>query len=466
MVKFARFKNLVLTISSINMSKDIRIKKGLDLKLKGEAEKKVSDVARSKVYAIKPSDFHGVTPKMVVKEGASVKAGEVVFYSKNDEAVKFVSPVSGRIQEIKRGEKRVILEILIAADSQDTFVEHSKKNPKDLSNLEVKEQLLASGAWPFIMQRPYDVVANSADMPKAIFVSGINSAPLEADLEFTMAGKQEALTAGLTALTKLTSGKVHVTVSPNATFLPTVDGVSVHKAQGVHPVGLVSTQIGKIDPINKGEKVWVVQMEDVAIIGNLFLTGKLIQTKTIALAGTGFENPSYANVTFGAQIADVVAGNLKDGNYRIISGDVLSGDQKSKEGFIGFYHNTITVIPEGDDYDFFGWNLPRPNKFSVYRANMFSFLTPNKKYDLNTNTNGEHRGFVLTGEYEKVCPLDIYPMQLLKSILVKDIDQMEALGIYEVAPEDFALTEYVCVSKQDHQRIVREGLDVMIKEVG
>ena len=448
------------------MSKDIRIKKGLDLKLQGEAENSKSDISRSKVYAIKPSDFHGVTPKMIVKEGAIVKAGEVIFYSKNDESVKFVSPVSGTVQEIKRGEKRVILEILIAADSQDTHVEHSKKNPKDLSSEEVKAHLLASGCWPFVKQRPYDVVANSADTPKAIFVSGINSAPLAADLNFTMNGKQDALAAGFTALKKLTSGQVHVTVSPSADFMPTVDGVTVHKGQGVHPVGLVSTQIAKIDPINKGEKVWTVQMEDVAIIGELFLTGKLNLQRTIALAGTGFNKPSYVNVTIGAQMADVVAGNLKDGNYRIISGDVLTGTKKSKDGFLGFYSNTVTAIPEGDDYDFFGWNIPRPNKFSVYRANMFSFLTPNKKYDLNTNTNGEHRAFVLTGDYEKVFPLDIYPIQLLKAILVKDIDQMEALGIYEVAPEDFALTEYICVSKQEHQAIVRHGLDIMIKEVG
>ncbi|MEQ3691185.1 MAG: Na(+)-translocating NADH-quinone reductase subunit A [Flavobacterium sp.] len=448
------------------MSKDIRIKKGLDLKLQGEAENSKSDISRSKVYAIKPSDFHGVTPKMTVKEGAIVKAGEVIFYSKNDESVKFVSPVSGTVQEIKRGEKRVILEILIAADSQDTHVEHSKKNPKDLSSEEVKAHLLASGCWPFVKQRPYDVVANSADTPKAIFVSGINSAPLAADLNFTMNGKQDALAAGFTALKKLTSGQVHVTVSPSADFMPTVDGVTVHKGQGVHPVGLVSTQIAKIDPINKGEKVWTVQMEDVAIIGELFLTGKLNLQRTIALAGTGFNKPSYVNVTIGAQMADVVAGNLKDGNYRIISGDVLTGTKKSKDGFLGFYSNTVTAIPEGDDYDFFGWNIPRPNKFSVYRANMFSFLTPNKKYDLNTNTNGEHRAFVLTGDYEKVFPLDIYPIQLLKAILVKDIDQMEALGIYEVAPEDFALTEYICVSKQEHQAIVRHGLDIMIKEVG
>jgi Na+-transporting NADH:ubiquinone oxidoreductase subunit A len=448
------------------MSKDIRIKKGLDLKLQGEADKSKSDVARSKVYAIKPSDFHGVTPKMIVKEGAIVKAGEVIFYSKNDESVKFVSPVSGTIQEIKRGEKRVILEILIAADSQDNHVEHSKKNPKDLSADEVKAYLLASGCWPFIKQRPYDVVANSADTPKAIFVSGINSAPLAADLNFTMNGKQDALVAGFTALTKLTTGQVHVTISPMADFMPNVEDVTVHKGQGVHPVGLVSTQIAKIDPINKGEKVWVIQMEDVAIIGDLFLSGKLNLKRTVALAGTGFDKPSYVNVTIGAQIADVVAGNLKDGNYRIISGDVLTGDKKSKDGFLGFYSNTVTAIPEGDDYDFFGWNIPRPNKFSVYRANMFSFLTPNKKYDLNTNTNGEHRAFVLTGDYEKVFPLDIYPIQLLKAILVKDIDEMEALGIYEVAPEDFALTEYICVSKQEHQAIVRHGLDIMIKEVG
>uniref|UniRef100_UPI004049DAAE Na(+)-translocating NADH-quinone reductase subunit A n=1 Tax=Flavobacterium sp. TaxID=239 RepID=UPI004049DAAE len=448
------------------MSKDIRIKKGLDLKLKGDAELQVSDVSRSKVYAIKPSDFHGIIPKMIVKEGAIVKAGEVIFYSKNDESVKFVSPVSGKIQEIKRGEKRVILEILIAADSQDNHSEHSKKNPKDLSAEEVKTFLLASGCWPFVKQRPYDIVANSNDVPKAIFVSGINSAPLAADLNFTMKGKQDALKAGFTALTKLTSGKVHVTVSPSSDYMPAIDGVSVHKGQGVHPIGLVSTQIAKIDPINKGEKVWTIQMEDVAIIGELFLTGKLNLQRTVALVGTGFNKPSYVKVITGAQMADVVAGNLQDGNFRIISGDVLTGDKKTKEGFLGFYANTVTAIPEGDDYDFFGWNIPRPNKFSVYRANMFSFLTPNKKYDLNTNTNGEHRAFVLTGDYEKVFPLDIYPIQLLKAILVKDIDEMEALGIYEVAPEDFALTEYICVSKQDHQNIIRHGLDIMINEVG
>ncbi|MEZ4853451.1 Na(+)-translocating NADH-quinone reductase subunit A [Flavobacterium sp.] len=448
------------------MSQDIRIKKGLDLKLKGSAANNTVTVARSKVYAIKPFDFHGVIPKMQVKEGDTVKAGDIIFSSKANPEIKFVSPVSGTIQEIVRGEKRVILEVRIAANSQDNAVEHSVKNPNDLTTEQIKEVLLASGTWPFIKQRPYDVMANPADSPKAIFVTALHSAPLAVDLNYTLVNKKEALIAGFDALKKLTAGKVHVTVAPNASFMPNVSGVAIHKGIGKHPVGLVSTQIAKINPINKGEKVWVLNIEDVATIGELFLTGRVNFEKTVALTGTGFENPSYVNVISGAQMKDVVAGNLKDGNYRIISGTVLTGDKKSKDDFLGFYHNQVTAIPEGDDYDFFGWNLPRPNKFSVYRAGMFSFLTPNKKYDLNTNTNGEHRGFVLTGEYEKVCPLDIYPMQLLKAILVNDIDQMEALGIYEVAPEDFALTEFVDVSKQDHQQIVRKGLDLMIKEVG
>lgn len=448
------------------MSKDIKIKKGLDLKLKGEAEKNISNCPRSKAYAINPLDFHGLTPKMVLKEGAAVKAGEVIFYSKHDESVKFVSPVSGTIQEIKRGEKRVILQIIIAADATDVYFEHEVKNLKDLSADELKTLLLSSGCWPFIKQRPYDVIANSGDTPKAIFVSGIHSAPLESDLNFTLEGKKDFLKVGFEALAKLTSGKVHVTTKKDATFLPETDAIELHHANGLHPVGLVSTQIAHIDPINKGEKVWVVQIEDVAIIGEYFVTGRVNLSKTIALTGTGFENPNYVTAIAGAQLSDVVSGNIKDGNFRLISGNVLTGDKKAKDGFLGFYHYQLTAIPEGDDYDFFGWNLPRPNKFSIYRAGMFSFLTPNKKYDLNTNTNGEHRGFVLTGKYEKVFPLDIYPMELLKSILVKDIDQMEALGIYEVAPEDFALTEYVDVSKQDHQKIIRSGLDLMINEVG
>lgn len=315
------------------MSKDIRIKKGLDLKLKGSAENTIVSATRSKVYAIKPFDFHGITPKMEVKEGNAVKAGDVIFYSKANPEIKFVSPVSGTVQGVVRGEKRVILEVRIAADSQDSAVEHSVKNPSDLSTEQIKEVLLASGTWPFIKQRPYDVVANPADSPKAIFVSGLNSAPLAADLNYVLVDKKEMLTTGFEVLKKLTSGKIHVTVAPNADFMPNVTGVEIHKGSGKHPVGLVSTQIAKIDPINKGERVWTLNIEDVAVIGELFKTGKVNFEKTVALTGTGFDKPSYVKVISGAQMQDVVAGNLKDGNFRIISGNVLTGDKKLKEDF-------------------------------------------------------------------------------------------------------------------------------------
>ncbi len=449
------------------MSKDIRIKKGLDLKLKGEAAYKVAQVTRSKVYAVKPSDFHGVTPKMVVKEGDNVKAGEVIFYSKTDEKVKFVAPVSGKIQEIKRGEKRVILEILIAADSQDVFVEHSKKNPNDLSTEEVKAHLLASGCWPFINQRPYDVIANSADTPKAIFISAYATAPLAADVEFVLENKLEAFQVGIDALAKLTSGKVHLSVKGKGkSIFKDVKGVALHKVYGPHPAGNVGVQIEKIDPISAGERVWTVAPQDVAIIGELFLTGKLNLTRTVALAGSEVKEAQYFNVIAGASIADLVANNITGDNVRIISGDVLTGKKVTSNGFLGFYSNVVTVIPEGNTYRMFGWMpFASPSIHSASRTGL-SWLMPGKKYAPNTNLNGEERALVVTGEMEAVMPMDIYPMQLLKACLASDIDKMESLGIYEVAPEDFALIDYTNTSKLEAQEIIREALDLMIKEVG
>lgn len=448
------------------MSKDIRIRKGLDIKLVGKAEMVTKDLPASKVYALSPNDFHGVIPKLIAKQGHTVKAGSPLFFAKGNDKVWFPSPVSGEVIEVKRGEKRKILEIKVLADSEQIHEDFGIKDPTSMDREQIIDYLTSSGCWPFIKQRPYDIIASPNDKPKAIFVSGINSAPLAPDINFVLAGKEEALKAGFTALTKLTEGKVHLTIEKSSSVFPQVVGVEVHQASGKHPVGLISTQIATIDPINKGEKIWTVNPEDVAIIGELFLTGKFNAERLIALTGSGFNTPSYVKVKQGASIEDVIAGNLKEGNYRIINGNVLTGTQSSKDHYLGYYASQITVIPEGDDYDFFGWNKPQPKKFSISRASLFSFLTPNKRYDLNTNTNGEHRAFVVTGEYEKVFPLDIYPMQLLKAILVKDIDEMEALGIYEVAPEDFALTEYICISKQDHQQIVREGLDLMIKEIG
>jgi len=449
------------------MSKDIRIKKGLDIKLIGVAEKTTTNISLSSVYAIKPEDFHGITPKLVAKEGAKVKAGDTLFYSKSDERILFPSPVSGEVVEVIRGARRKVLAVKIAADSTQEYKDFGTKDAAKMSAEEVKNHLFASGCWPFVKQRPYDVVANPNQAPKAIFVSAYASAPLAVDLDYVLAGKEAELQAAITAVSKLTEGKVHISVGANANSpLEKLNGVEIHKVSGPHPSGNVGTQIAKIDPINKGEVVWVITPQDLVVIGELLLTGKFNATRTIALAGSKFSTPQYVTAIAGANIADIVANNLENDNTRIISGNVLSGTQVNEEGFICYYDNQVTAIPEGDDYELFGWTKPIFNKISTSRALTFSWLTPKKKYDLNTNTNGEHRAFVVTGSYENVFPLDIYPMQLLKAFMYKDLDEMEALGGYEVAPEDFALTEFICVSKQPHQKIIREGLDLMREELG
>ena len=449
------------------MSKDIRIKKGLDIKLVGVAEKKTTNSSQSSVYAVKPEDFHGITPKLVAKEGAEVKAGDTLFYSKSDERILFPSPVSGKVTEVIRGARRKVLAVKIAADATQVYKDFGAKDADAMSAEEVKNHLFTSGCWPFVKQRPYDVVANPNQAPKAIFISAYASAPLAADLEYTLAGKEAELQAAITAVSKLTEGLVHVSVGANTTSpLANLKGIELHKVSGPHPSGNVGTQIAKLDPINKGEVVWVITPQDLVVIGELLLTGKLNVSRTIALTGSQFSKPAYVTAISGAAIADVTANNLNEDNTRIISGNVLSGKEVKAEEFLGYYDNQITAIPEGDDYEFFGWNKPIFNKISTSRALTFSWLTPKKKYDLNTNTNGEHRAFVVTGSYEEVFPLDIYPMQLLKAFMYKDLDEMEALGGYEVAPEDFALTEFVCVSKQPHQKIIREGLDLMREELG
>ena len=449
------------------MSKDIRIKKGLDIKLVGVAEKKTTKSSQSSVYAVKPEDFHGITPKLVAKEGTEVKAGDTLFYSKSDERILFPSPVSGKVTEVIRGARRKVLAVKIAADATQVYKDFGAKDADAMSAEEVKNHLFASGCWPFVKQRPYDVVANPNQAPKAIFISAYASAPLAADLEYTLAGKEVELQAAITAVSKLTEGLVHVSVGANTTSpLANLKGIELHKVSGPHPSGNVGTQIAKLDPINKGEVVWVITPQDLVVIGELLLTGKLNVSRTIALTGSQFSKPQYVTAISGALIADVTANNLNDDNTRIISGNVLSGKEVKANEFLAYYDNQITAIPEGDDYEFFGWNKPIFNKISTSRALTFSWLTPKKKYDLNTNTNGEHRAFVVTGSYEEVFPLDIYPMQLLKAFMYKDLDEMEALGGYEVAPEDFALTEFVCVSKQPHQKIIREGLDLMREELG
>lgn len=449
------------------MSNDIRIRKGLDIRLVGEAQQNTKPLPLSKRYALKPDDFHTIIPKLIAKEGTEVKAGEAIFHSKSDTRILFPSPVSGKITEIVRGERRKILEIIIEADSNQTHKDFGKRDVSKMSAEEIKTHLLISGCWPLIKQRPYDIIANADSVPKSIFISACKTNPLAPDYDYVLKGKEAQLQTALNALAKLTKGKVHVSVFKDSPLSPfrNLKDIKIHNVSGPHPAGNVSTQIAKIDPINKGEVVWVINPQDLVAIGDLFLTGILNLQRTVALTGSRIENPHYVTAIAGAQISDVVTNEIKEQNTRIISGDVLTGKKVTPEEFLGFYADQITAIPEGNDYDLFGWNRPIFDKVSTSRAMTFSWLQPKKKYDLNTNTNGEHRGFVVTGAYEEVFPLDIYPMQLLKSCLYKDLDEMENLGAYEIAPEDFALTEFICPSKQPHQKIIREGLDLMIKEL-
>jgi Na+-transporting NADH:ubiquinone oxidoreductase subunit A len=451
------------------MSNDIRIKKGLNIKLKGEAERTIEQAIISNYCTVRPEDFHGVIPKLVVKEGAKIKAGETIFYDKSNEDIKFVSPVSGEIIEIVRGPKRRIDAIKLQVDKEQSFLDHGKFDLSAGTTDQIISHLLTSGCWPFIKQRPYDVIADPKKSPKAIFISGYASAPLVADLDFTLKGKENEIQEALSALGKLTDGKVHVSIEKSGNSpLRGLLGVTLHEVSGPHPSGNVGTQINKIDPINKGEIVWTISATDLVIIGELLLTGKFNAERVVGLVGSSVQKPRYFRTKIGSEVSTMIFdhGIEKEGNDRIISGNILSGKKVNTDGYLDYYSNTITVIPEGDDYELFGWTAPVFNKISTSRALTFSWLSPNKKYTLNTNTNGEHRAFVTTGTYEEVFPLDIFPMQILKACLYNDLDEMEALGMYEVAPEDFALTEFVCVSKQPHQKIIREGLDLMIKEIG
>ncbi len=447
------------------MSKDIRIKRGLALRLKGEAEKQLVEAPRSKTYAIKPPDFHSIVPKMTLKEGAMVLAGEVLFYSKYSEEVKFTSPVSGTLIEIKRAERRRIVEVIIEAHPTDSYKDFGKMNAETAAPEEVKSRVFESGCGAFIKQRPYDIVADPKDTPKAIFISAVSTAPLAADLGFILKDKVAAFQEGINALKKLTSGKVHLSVDASSeAILKGIKGVELHKVKGPHPAGNVGIQIHKVDPLNMGERVWVVGAEDVSIIGNLFLTGEFHADRTIAVTGSEAKDRKYYKAKIGANVSDLIP-QMPD-SVRIISGDVLTGDKISNNQYIGFYHNSITLIPEGNQYRMFGWLPFMYNNIHSNSKTSLSWLMPKKKFEPNTNLNGEERALVVTGEMEEVLPMDIYPMQLLKACIAGDIEKMENLGIYEVAPEDFALIDYVNTSKIEAQEIIRLGLDLMITEVG
>jgi len=451
------------------MGKFIRLSKGFTINLKGKPEPRVSDLETPDTVSIKPSDFHGIyMPKVVVNEGDQVKAGSILFHDKKFPEIAFTAPVSGEVVEVKRGEKRKLLEVKILADRANEFLNFRKFTVSDIASApaeDIRKQLLESGAWINLVQRPYGVVADPGATPKAIHISAFDSAPAAPDYSILFKGQDQFFQAGVDVLSRLTSGKVHVNLHASmevATVFSQVKGAEVNKFQGQHPAGCVGVQIHHLDPINKGDVVWTINPAGVIQIGKLFLNGVMDASRIIALTGPNVSAPQYFRTVAGTSVKKLIAGRLNSENNRIISGNILTGTSIGAEGHLGFYDQQVTVIEEGKYHEFLGWILPSPNKLSFSRAfGLLSFLTPGKSYALDTNMHGEHRAFVATGVFEKVTPMDLYPVQLLKAILANDIDEMEALGIYEVIEEDLALCEFVDVSKNSVQAILREGLDMM-----
>ncbi len=448
------------------MAEIIKIKKGLDINLIGRAEMHLANTPTTELFAIKPTDFHGLTPKLLVKPGEKVKVGTPLFYDKYNPEVKFVSPVSGELMDVIRGERRRVLEVVVKSDGKDASEEFGKADPSKLKADDVIAKLLESGLWPFIKQRPYDVIAKPGVKPQAIYVSGFDSSPLAPDYDFICSKNTQALQTGFDALSKIAKVNLGIDGGAASKVMKAVRGVHQFMFQGPHPAGNVGVQIHHIQPINKGDLVWTVNVQDVIAIGQLFLTGTFDASRIIALTGSEVVNTAYYKVKLGISIEKIVTGNVKtDGALRFISGNVLTGEKITEKSYLGAYHHQITVMPEGEASDFVGWANPGFNKYSVHNTVMSKFFA-RKPWRLDARINGGVRAFVTSGEYEKVFPMDILPEFLLKSMIVKDIDKMEQLGVYEVAPEDFALCEVVCTSKIDSQAIVREALDLLIEELG
>lgn len=449
------------------MSSSFVLKKGFDIRLEGAAQKVLSSVASPQLYALRPPDFPGLIPKLNVKTGDKVLAGTPLFHDKLRPEILFTSPVSGKVTAINRGDRRALLEVVVEK-SGDEYVDFGKSDPGQATREFIKKVLLISGLWPAVRQRPYHIVANPADTPKSIFISGFDTAPLAPDNNFVLENSSAALFRnGISALRKLTDGKVHLVLNgkKDRSVVPAdIAGTDVSYFSGPHPAGNVGVHIHHLDPVGKGAKVWFVNFQDVINIGRLFDEGRYNPEKIVALTGSEVLVPQYYKVRTGATVSEIIRDNVKPGKLRYITGNVLTGTQIPSNGFLGYYDSQVTVIPEGDYYEFFGWLKPGTDKFSFYRA-FLSKLFPKKQYRLDTNLHGGERAFVLTGKYEQVVPMDIFPMQLCKAILAEDIDNMENLGIYEVAEEDLALCEYICPSKTEIQSIIRKGISLMIKEM-
>lgn len=447
------------------MGRSIKLKKGFDINIIGKPQNKLAENFNSKTFAVKPVNFKGIAPipKMTVAEGDEVLAGDVLFFNKKTPEIKYCSPVSGVVKEIKRGAKRSIIEVIIQADAQNSFKEIPKVN-LSASREDLISWLAENGCIPFFKQRPYGIVVDVNDIPRDIFISGFDSAPLAADLGFALEGANEDLQKGIDLLAKVTSGKVHLGLSTaqKSSALANINNADVNFFDGPHPAGNVGVQISHISPINKGDVVWTINIQDVLTIGRAASKQKFDTSRVFSIGGPQVKNPMHFSSYAGANIASILNGNLNTEHIRVISGNPLTGLSIGNDGHINWNDSQITVIEEGDYHDFFGWLLPgkqTPSLSKTFFWNLFG--TSKKEFDVNTNTHGEHRAFVVTGDYEKVLPMDIFPMQLAKAILANDLDSMEGLGIYEVIEEDFALCEYVCTSKSNLQKILRQGLDAM-----
>lgn len=447
------------------MANIIKLRKGLDINLKGKAIKEKMTIGKVSEYALSPDDFTGITPKVAIREGDHVKAGESLFVNKNYPEVRFASPVSGTISAIVRGERRKVLCVKIKADDKQEFVDFGKRNVSSMSGEEVKNALLEAGLFGYINQLPYAVSTTPNETPKAIFVSALRDKPLAADFEYELQGNEQAFQTGLTALSKMAKTYLGVGVKQSASALVNAQDVEVNFFDGPCPAGNVGVQVNHISPVNKGEVVWIVEPTAVIFFGRLFDEGKVNLTRTVAIAGSEVENPCYVDALVGTPLSVLLNGKIKqDETVRIINGNPLSGSKTSIDAYLGAHTSTISVIPEGDHADeMLGWILPRFKQFSVNRS-YFSWLLGNKEYALDARVKGGERKIIMSGEYDKVLPMDIYGEYLIKAIIAGDIDRMEQLGIYEVSPEDFALAEFVDSSKLELQRIVRDGLNMLRKE--
>ncbi|ATV55647.1 NADH:ubiquinone reductase (Na(+)-transporting) subunit A [Prevotella intermedia] len=448
------------------MTEQIRLRKGLDIKLKGRAKKQTMPLESSKLYAIVPDDFVGVTPKMAVKAGDHVKAGETLFVNKNSEEVRFASPVSGTVKSIERGDRRKILYVSVEADDEQTFADFGAKDIQTLDGEGVKKALLEAGLFGHINQLPYAVSTTPDTEPKAIFVSALRDKPLQGDFEYELEGQEQAFQTGLTALSKIAKVYLSIGAQQNCKALTEAKNVELTVFDGSCPAGNVGVQVNHLSPVNKGEVVWTVDPTAVIFFGRLFQTGKVDLTRVVAVAGSKVKEPAYVKALVGTPIKDIVAGRLTATEHvRILNGNPLTGTIAGDNAFLGAHTSEVVAMPEGDDVDeMAGWIMPRFNQFSTSRS-YFSWLFGNKKeYDLDARIKGGKRNIIMSGEYDSVLPMDIYGEYLIKAIITGNIDKQEQLGIYEVSPEDFALAEFVDSSKQPLQQIVRNGLNTLRKE--